>query len=165
MNMDKTKLKKALSLQLQMFEELSAVFKQELRAMSEINLDAMAEINLRKEDIATRIVAHSEAVRQAISEAASSEGLSSEATLGELAACLAQKGNEELLVQHKALNIAAERIQQAAAANREIAERFAATVTNSLDLVTRLINQSNVYGASGGYLQRQTGAVMLNTEA
>jgi len=163
--MDMKKLTEALSLQLRMFEELSAVFKQELHEMSEINLEAMAEINGRKEEIAARIEAHSKSLRPLISAAASSVGLSSEATLGELVDMLAQKGDTELLRLHKALNDGAERIQRAAAANREIAERFAAMVTNSLNLVTRLINQSNVYGASGGYLQRQTGAVMLNTEA
>lgn len=160
-----TKLTQALSLQLQMFEELLAILKQELHDMSEINLEAMAEINIRKEDVAGRIEAHRAPLREAISEAARREGLASEATLGELAACLVPKGDKEVHRLHKALNETAERIQQAASINREIAERFASTVTNSLDLITRLINQSNVYGASGGYQQRQTGAVMLNTEA
>lgn len=159
------KLTEALTLQLQLFDELSTIFRQELHEMSEINLDAMAAVNSRKEDVAARIETHSKSLRQLISAAAAAEGLSGEATLGELATAMAQKGSTDLLRLHRALNDGAERVRQDAIANREIAERFAAMVTNSLNLVTRLINQSNVYGASGGYQQRKTGAVMLNTEA
>ncbi len=48
--------------------------------------------------------------------------------------------------------------------NLEVAQRFSSTVTLSLDLMTRLVNQSNMYG-TGGYQQRQTGAVIINMEA
>ena len=56
-------------------------------------------------------------------------------------------------------------LQQVAELNREIAEKFSSTVATTLTLITRLANQSNVYGSSGGYQQPRNGAVMINMEA
>jgi hypothetical protein len=82
-----------------------------------------------------------------------------------LAARLKAKGNREIPRLHAELNGAAVKIRQVAAVNRDIAERFAVSVTTSLTLLTRLINQSNTYGASGGYQQAAVGSVMINKEA
>ncbi len=76
-----------------------------------------------------------------------------------------QKGKKDVSRLHEELNRVAGRIRQLISINREIAERFAASVTSSLELLTRVINQSNIYGASGGYQQRPAGAVMINREA
>ena len=76
---------------------------------------------------------------------------------------------EEILTELEADDVdvdrLAEQVRRSTTLNREIAERFTSMVADSLGLMTRLINQSNVYGASGGYLQRPATAVMINREA
>ena len=49
--------------------------------------------------------------------------------------------------------------------SREIAEKFAASLGNSLEFVSRIINQTSTYGASGSYQQRPAGSVLINREA
>lgn len=154
-----------LEAQLHLLEEFFNLLSRETRELADINLDAMAEINGQKESIATRIETHSALLRKELEEAASREGLSPKATLGELAAIYKQKGKKDISRLHEDLNRVTDRIRQAISINREIAERFAASATSSLELLTRVINQSNTYGASGGYQQRPTGAVMINREA
>jgi len=159
--MDKT-LSEILSIQLQLLDELYSLLERETRELGDMKLDAMAEVNRLREELTERIEAHTELLRQAISGAALDLGLASDATLGAVVAKTAQKDIPHLY--HK-LNATARRVQDRAAMNREIAERFAATATTTLNFLTRLINQSSVYGASGGYQQRTSGAVMINKEA
>jgi flagellar biosynthesis/type III secretory pathway chaperone len=155
----------ALDTHLNLLKELLSLLKRETGEMSEVHLDAMTEINGRKEEITGRIQKNSETLRQTIDETASQEGLDSKATLGELAARFKQKGDTEVSRLHKELNATTDQIKELLNLNREIAERFAASLTSSLELLSRIINQSNTYGASGGYQQRLTGAVMINREA
>jgi hypothetical protein len=163
--MDMKALTNTLSVQLQLLEELLALLTRETREMSEMNLEAMAEINDRKEELTARIEAHAGPLSQSILWAVSREGLPANATLGDLAVKLEQKGNREIPRLQRDLNRMAKEIHQTASVNRGIAERFVATASTALNFLTRLINQSNVYGASGGYLQRPKGAVMINKEA
>jgi len=125
----------------------------------------MAEINTQKEEISSRIADHAEILRNTVKEAIFREGLSPNATLGELAYAIQKKGNREIARLYAELNAIADRVREVLAFNREIAERFAASVTSSLELITRLIKQSNTYGASGGYQQQPTSSVMINREA
>ncbi len=155
----------ALETQVQLLEELFSLLDRETRELSDINLDAMAEINGMKENVASRIEAHSVVLRKELGEAFSRQGLSAKATLGELAASVKLQGNNDISRLHEELNSIAGRISRAIIINSEIAERFAASVTSSLELLTRVINQSNIYGASGGYQHRPAGAVMINREA
>lgn len=155
----------ALETQLRLLEDFFNLLSRETRELSDIQLDAMSQINLLKESIAARIESHSSLLRKEMEEAAVREGLSATATLGELAGAYKQKGNKDVSRLHDELNEVADRIRQRITLNREIAERFAASVASSLELLTRVINQSNTYGASGGYQQRSTGAVMINREA
>lgn len=154
-----------LKTQLQLMEEFFALLSRETRELSDIHLDAMAEINSQKESFAARIETHSALLRKELEEAASREGLPPTARLGELAEAYKRKGKTEVSHLHGELNHVADRIRQAISINREIAERFAASVAGSLQLLTRVINQSNIYGATGGYQQRPTGSVMINREA
>ena len=154
-----------LETQLQLLEEFFTLLSRESRELSDVHLDAMTEINSQKESIAARIETHSALLRKDVEEAASREGLSPKATLGELAGTYSQRGNRAVSILHEELNRVADRIRQMLGINREIAERFAASVTTSLELLTRVINQSNTYGASGGYQQRPSGAVLINREA
>lgn len=154
-----------LETQLHLLEDFFGLLNRETRELADIHLDAMAEINGQKEIIAARIETHSAVLRKEIEEAASREGLPSGVALGELADTLKQKGKKDVSRLHEELNRVAARISQAISINREIAERFAASVSSSLDLLTRVINQSNTYGASGGYQQRPTSAVLINREA
>jgi flagellar biosynthesis/type III secretory pathway chaperone len=160
-----TTLESVLEEQLRLFNALLVVLERETGELAEIHLDAMAEINRRKEELTSGIDAHTIPLRKAIGEALSREGLPASATLRELAARLKAKGNCEIPRLHEELSSSSARIQQVAAVNRDIAERFASSVTTSLSLLTRLINQSNTYGASGGYQQQIVGSVMVNREA
>jgi len=162
--MELKKLGEQLSGQLGLLQELLALLEQETRELGNIQLDAMAGINSRKEELSELIEAQADQLRLAIAAAVSAEGLPIGGSLGALAARLKQKGNSEIPVLHEELDRTAERVRQTLAVNREIAERFSASVSSSLGLLTRLINQSSIYGASGGYQQRPTGAVMINRE-
>jgi len=153
-----------LTTQLRLLEELCALLDRETTELVNVNLDGMAEINRQKEELAGRIENHAAPFRAALAAAAIELGLPTEATLGSVAAVAgSRKGDIPRL--HRELQAAAERTKELAGLNRDIAERFAATVTTTLDFLTRVINQSNVYGASGGYQQRQTGPVIINREA
>lgn len=151
-----------LTFQLHLLEELRSLLERETRELGDMNLDAMAEVNRMKEELTERIEAHAEPLRQAISAAASAMGLGPDATLGDVAAKTAQKDIQRL---YRELNVTARQVQERAAMNRDIAERFVAAASTTLSLLTRVINQSSVYGASGGYQQRATGSVMINREA
>lgn len=154
-----------LETQLHLLEEFFNLLSRETRELSDIHLDAMAEINGQKEGMAARIEIHSALLRKELEEDASREGLSFSATLGELADSYKQKGKKDVSRLHEELNRVAGHIRQTISINCEIAERFAASTASSLALLTRVINQSNIYGASGGYQQRPTGSVMINREA
>jgi flagellar biosynthesis/type III secretory pathway chaperone len=154
-----------LETQLHLLEEFFNLLSRETRELADINLDAMAEINGQKESIAARIETHSALLRKELEETASRKGLSPKTKLGELADICKLKGKKDVSRLHEELNRVADRIRQAISINREIAERFAASVASSLQLLTRVINQSNIYGSSGGYQQRPTGSVMINREA
>lgn len=155
-------LTNALSLQLGLLEELIALLERETPELAEIHLDAMAEINGLKEDVVARIEAHTAPLRRLIEEAAAGLGLPPDASLGEVAALVMHQGNTDVQRLHRELNRVAGRVQEVAATNREIAERFVATVNNSLNFLVHILNQSSTYGASGGYQRPQTGAVMIN---
>ncbi|MDD2539424.1 MAG: flagellar protein FlgN [Desulfuromonadaceae bacterium] len=155
----------ALELQLSMLEELYSLLRQETSELSDIHLAAMADITMRKENVSSRIESHTKTLLTEIEQAVSREGMPPKTSLGELAARSSSKGNCDLLNLHTKLNDAARRVKQLLALNKEIAERFAASIGSSLELLSRVINQSNVYGASGGYQQRPTGSVIINREA
>lgn len=155
----------ALKQQLKLLEELYALLKLETNELSEVHVDAMAEINIRKEDVSSRIAVHAEYLRTLIQDAVAREGLSSKATLGELASCFSKKGGRDIARLHGELNETAAQIKEMLALNREIAERFAASIGNSLNFIARIVNQANTYGASGSYQQRPSGAVLINREA
>jgi flagellar biosynthesis/type III secretory pathway chaperone len=159
------KLTDELSRQMGLLQELQGVLERESRELADMKLDAMSEINDLKEELSQRIKTHADMLRQTIGEVAEREGLPAAATLGAVTAALKNKGNHEIPRLHRDLNLVAERVRQLLAMNGEIAERFAVSVKSSLDLVTRIINQSNIYGSSGGYQQRPTGSVMINREA
>ncbi|MDD2898444.1 MAG: flagellar protein FlgN [Desulfuromonadaceae bacterium] len=163
--METKTLKEAIAVESRLLTELLQVLERETIEMGDVNIAAMNHSNQTKEELIARISGHSPLIQRAISEIAAHEGLSSNATLRTIAEFSAKRGNRELLATQKQIQATAERIQQVAALNREIAERFAFSITSSLGLITRLINQSNVYGASGGYQQRPASAVMINREA
>jgi flagellar biosynthesis/type III secretory pathway chaperone len=154
-----------LEKQLKLMETLRDLLKKETSELSEVHLEAMAEIHAQKEAMADSIKSHASTLREALQEAASREGLSSRAALGELAACLSKKGNQNLAQMHAELNAIADQTKELLNLNREIAQRFVVSVGNSLDYLARIINQTSTYGASGSYQQRPTGAVLINREA
>jgi flagellar biosynthesis/type III secretory pathway chaperone len=161
MDIDKP-LTEILSIQLKLLEELYSLLERETREFGAMNQDAMAEVNRLGGELTERIEAHTGLLRQAISAAACELGLAPDATLGDIAAKTTQKAIPRL---YRELNAAARRVQERAVMNREIAERFVATAASTMNLLTRLINQSSIYGVSGGYGQRSVGSVMINRKA
>jgi len=155
----------ALEAQLGLLEEFYALLSRETRELADVNLNAMSEINSRKEVLAASIETQSAQVGNRIKEAASAENLPPATTLRELGEFCSRRGKKEIFQLHEELVRAADRVRRAVSINYEIAERFAASVSSSLALLTRVINQSSTYGSSGGYQQRPTGAVMINREA
>lgn len=163
--MELKKLIEEITVQAGLLNELLQVLEREAVEMSGVNIPAMNQANQAKEELIARISERSPHLQRAVSELADREGLPKTVSLGLLAEHVAKKGSRELLAKQQQIRNVAERVQQVAAMNREIAERFAESVTSTLGLITRLINQSNVYGASGGYQQRSASAVMINREA
>ena len=163
--MELKKLMGAAAAQAELLQELLVLLERETSEMGDVNVAAMAKINQAKEELLKKIADQSTHLKQAIASMAAREGLYADAALGAVAEHFSKKGNGELRAIQRQLSGTADRIQRIAAINREIAERFASTIGNSLNLLTMLINQSNVYGATGGYQQRPTGAVMINREA
>lgn len=159
--MNKT-LPEVLSIQLQLFKELHSLLERETHELGDMNLAAMAEVKRMKEELTERIEAHTGPLRQAISAAAGDVGLGPGATLGDVVAKATQNDIQRL---YRELNAAAQRVQECAAMNHEIAERFVATANTTLSFLTRLISQSSVYGLSGGYQQRSVRSVMINRKA
>lgn len=148
-----------------LLDDLLAVLERETAEMGAINVTAMADSNRDKEELVRKISEQDSVLKRAVSNLAVREGLAADTSLGALAELLGKKGSRELRVKQQHLKVTANKIQQAAALNREIAERFASTVSTTLTLIARLTSQSNVYGSSGGYQQPRTGAVMINMEA
>lgn len=155
----------ALAHQLQLQEELHALLKRETQELSAVHVDAMAEINILKNNLSERIAEHGPILKQAIQEIAAREGLSPGATLGDLNVKLSKKGNRDIARLYAELNVTADQIKELLSLNYEIAERFAASIGNSLELIARIINQNSTYGASGSYQQRPSSAVLINREA
>lgn len=163
--MELKKLLETLAIEAALLDDLLALLERETAELGNIDIAAMAASNQDKEELINKITEHAPSLQQAVSACAVREGLAATTALGELAEHLAKKGSGELLSRQQQASKTADKIKQMAAMNQEIAERFSAMVTTSLGLITRLINQSNVYGASGGYQQRPAGAVMINREA
>lgn len=148
-----------------LMKQLLESLERETSELSEVKVDAMNQTNLEKEDLIRKISRHAPVLQNEIAAVAALEGLPSDVTLGVLAKHLAKKGRNELSEIHGMLKKTSASIKRVATMNRAIAERFALTISTSLNLITRLINQSNTYGATGGLQRRSTGAVMINREA
>jgi hypothetical protein len=156
----------AVSVQAALLEQLLELLEREVSELSNVKIDAITRTNLEKEELIGKISRHSSVLQREIAEVAAVKGLPSNASLGVIAKHFAQKGQKQLHEKQNSLKKTANKVKRAATMNREIAERFSSMISTSLNLITRLLNQSNVYGAKGGF-QRcpPTGAVMINREA
>lgn len=163
--MELQKLIESIDVQAKLLSELLQVLDRETIEMGNVNIPAMAISSRSKEELAAKISEHSPQLQKEIAAFATQEGLPETTLLSTLAEQVAKRGNKELLIKQKQISETAISVQVVATLNREIAEHFASSAAATLNLITRLINQSNVYGASGAYQQRQTGAVMINREA
>lgn len=163
--MEMKKLMEVIAVESGLLNELLQVLKRETAEMTDVDVAAMNLSNLAKDELIARINSHASLFQKALNRVAAVEGIASPVTLGTLVDHLVKRGNSDLLTHHQQMCATVEEIRQIAVLNRDIAERFAASVTSSLTLITRLINQSNVYGASGSYQQRPASAVMINREA
>lgn len=163
--MELKKLMTATATQAALLDELLALLERETAELSDVNISAMTQTNLAKEELLRKMAEHAPVMQRAISDMAMREGFPAGTPLGVIAEHLAKRGATELIRDQKRLKKTAEKIKGVAARNSGIAERFASTIATSLKLVTRIINQSNTYGATGEYQKGQAGAVMINREA
>jgi hypothetical protein len=163
--METSKLAEVLNIQVKSFKAMASCLEKETRAMTDINLEEMANLNKQKEEIAAKIESDTKLLMAAMKSVAERHGLVSDIPLGELAAALRKKGNLEIPRLYSELKSLADNNRQLLSVNREIAEKFAESVGTTIDLLTRVVNQSNFYGSSGGYQQRPTGSVLINREA
>lgn len=158
-------LLEAVSLQAALLNELLGVLERETAELANVRIDAMNRSDLAKEELLRKISRNTQALQGEIAAAAGREGLPADVPLKVLAERLAQKGHGRMLELRNGIQQTATRIKRVAAMNHDVAERFATTIATSLKLVTRLINQSNTYGASGGYQKSSAGSVLINREA
>jgi len=156
------KMAEILSTQLLLLEKLQIVMTQETRALSEVDLEELSKSNKQKEELSEEIEIVGATIRQIMSEQATVASIPAASTLGAIAEAINSPDISEL---HQSLNLIAAKVKSTAVMNREIAERFAETTASNLNILTTLINQSNVYGASGSYQQRPTGSIIINREA
>ncbi len=163
--MELRRLLEAVTALAALMHTLHTVLERETAEMGGVNIAAMADTNKEKEELIQKIADQELLMKQAIVGMALREGLAADTPFGTLATTLAQRGDRELFKKRLELKEIANKIQQVAELNREIAEKFSSTVATTLTLITRLANQSNVYGSSGGYQQPRNGAVMINMEA
>jgi flagellar biosynthesis/type III secretory pathway chaperone len=163
--MELKKMMTAVTTQAALLDELLKLLERETTELSGVDIAAMAQTNQAKEDLLKKISEHAQVMQQAIADMATRDGLAPESPFAVVAEHLAKGGHPEPLTWQVRLKSTAERIRQVATMNHGIAERFSSTIATSLNLVTRIINQSNVYGATGGYQKNTTGAVMINREA
>lgn len=161
-DMETKSLEETLSSQIRLFEELHCLLEQETGELARMNLEAMAEINRHKGELSERIETQSSSLRQKIAAIASELGLASDVTLETVAAAIGKKSNLSRLRQKLAL--LAQRVQETAAVNGAISERFVKTADMALGFLRSVVNRPSVYGASGGFTQGAV-SVMLNREA
>ncbi len=155
----------AAKTQAALHDELLALLERESAELSTVNIPAMTQTNQATEELLGKIAEQTPRMQQAIAAMAAREGLAPASSFGVVAEELAKRGFAEPLRLRLRLKHTADKISQVATMNHRIAERFSSTIETSLKLVSRIINQSNVYGATGGYQKSTTGAVMINREA
>jgi len=155
----------ALEEQLGLMKELHDLLKKETDQLADVKVAAMTETNARKEELSSRMYAHSAVLRTALQAGVLAEGLSPNATLGELVVIANRKGDRDIARLHSELNDLSGQVKDLLALNREIAEKFASSLGSSLEFISRIINQTSTYGASGSYQQRSAGSVLINREA
>jgi flagellar biosynthesis/type III secretory pathway chaperone len=163
--MEMKKLAEELLIQSGYFKELASCLERETVELSNINLVVMDELNKEKEEIASRVESRTEPLKNAMMDVIRREGLDIETTLGGLCLVLKKKGNLEIPRLYGDLKLLADKNHQLLILNKEIAEKFAESVGSTIDVLTKVVNQSNLYGSSGGYQQRPTGSVLINREA
>src|SRR6266567_308510 len=121
--MELKKMIEEIAVQTGLLKELLQVLERETSEMSDLNITAMGLSNTAKEELIARIATRSPYLQRAVSELAVHEGLPGTASLGTIAEHVAKTGNRELLAKQQQIHRTAERVQQVAALNREIAER------------------------------------------
>ena len=159
-------LKNYLTNQIAALQELHQLLQDEQQAMVALNTTRMDELNQLKEDVQRRQRKIIDEGRQAMNVLAREYGLPPETSLSRLIERLDNSQKPELLVLQKDASEMAIRVRRAAQENQGLLERFLGTVNESLGFLLRVLNTSNQYGSTGGYVPRvQAGAVMINREA
>lgn len=158
-------LKTYLTSQVAVLRELGQLLQEEQRAVAALDTGRMDALNLQKEAVQERQRQIIDEGRRVFGLLASSFGLPAETSLSRLIARFDRQQQPELLVLQKEAAEAATRVRSLAHENQGMLERFLGTVNDSLGYLLRVLNTSNQYGASGGYVQRrQDGAVMVSRE-
>jgi len=156
------KLAEAISTESSLMEKLKNLLEREMHALSGIKIESLDSINSEKEALLAEMLIAAASLRSSVDELAGKHALPASSAFDDI---VKASGVPELSRLREILNAITEKTRNQAELNREIAERFAETASSTLNILTGLINQTNLYGANGGYQQRQTGSIMINREA
>lgn len=146
--------------------ELKQLMLAEQQALITLDTVKMEELNSRKEKMVLRQRKTAESLKEAMGRTAHQAGLAATCSLSDLVRKLPpEAGKRAKVLQNELLKTGTE-VSDLARQNKEMLERFLATVNTSLSFITKVLNSSNFYGAGGTYLNNErTGAMIVNREA
>lgn len=147
-------------------QELQQALRDEQQAIIALDTARMEAMNSLKEQLVVRQRTMAESLRQVLATTAQQLGLSSSATLSEIATKMPASLRPQLEALQQSARKSGAAVALLAEQNRVMLERFLGVVNDSLAYILRILNTSNTYGVRGTYLSNtQAGAVMVSREA
>ena len=159
---DMKTLEEKLHSQLQLYESLYRLLGEETGALAAMNLADIEDMTRQIDELSEDIREADASLRRIVSALAAERGFAPEAALGTIAAAM---GKQKIFQLCRKLSETWQRIQDVAALNGTICEQFVKTAALAGDLLGNLVNSSQMYGASGGYVWNTSGSTMINKEA
>ncbi|MDR3579100.1 MAG: flagellar protein FlgN [Oryzomonas sp.] len=160
--MDTKTLEEKLFSQLQLYERLYHLLGEETGALAAMNLEDMENMTRQKNELSENIREADASLRQIISALAAERGFGPDVALATIAA---STGKQKILQLCRKLAGTWQRIQEVSVINCTISKQFMKTAVLASDLMGNLINRSNMYGSSGGYVWNSSKSIMINKEA
>jgi len=160
--MDMNMLEEKLRSQLQLYEQLRRLLEEETGALVRKKLDDMENITGQKNQLSEDIQEADASLRRIVSLLATERGFAPEVPL---ATIVASMGKQKISLLCRRLAETWQRIQDVSSLNGAISSQFIRTAQLAQESLCKLINNSNMYGASGGYVWRNSGSIMINKEA
>jgi flagellar biosynthesis/type III secretory pathway chaperone len=152
--------------QTKILKELQQTLQDEQKAIVALDTQAMEALNNQKDMLIQRQRLMTETLHGVLSATAVQYGLTSSATLSEVAEKMPASIRGQIEPLQQAARQAGSVVSVLANQNRGMLERFLGVVNDSLGFILRILNTSNTYGVRGTYLANsQSGAVMVSKEA